>query len=129
MRLISFTPTLCPRSLDPFYDATYYIKWVKTSWTYSIMNKFYVSKKSCPILYCILRNLDKTSWTYGILWSNHPFQLWFEHNIFLQSGRHIVREKVFDLKFRNITLMKQIMKISIQYDNSISIFFYLATLH
>ena len=25
--------TVCPRSLDPIYIATYYIKWVKTSWT------------------------------------------------------------------------------------------------
>ena len=26
---------VCPRSLDLFYIETYYIKWVKTSWTYS----------------------------------------------------------------------------------------------
>ena len=26
--------TACPRSLDPFYTVTYYIKWVKTSWQY-----------------------------------------------------------------------------------------------
>ena len=28
--------TVCPRSSDPFYVVTYYIKWVTTSWTYSI---------------------------------------------------------------------------------------------
>ena len=28
--------TVFPRSSDPFYIATYYIKWVTTSWTYSI---------------------------------------------------------------------------------------------
>ena len=28
--------TVCPRSSDPFYFVTYYIKWVITSWTYSI---------------------------------------------------------------------------------------------
>ena len=28
--------TICPRSSDPFYKVTYYIKWVTTSWTYSI---------------------------------------------------------------------------------------------
>ena len=27
--------TVCPRSNDPFYVETYYIKWVTTSWTYS----------------------------------------------------------------------------------------------
>ena len=24
--------TMCPRSSDPFYKVTYYIKWVTTSW-------------------------------------------------------------------------------------------------
>ena len=28
--------TICPRSSDPFYIASYYIKWVTTSWTHSI---------------------------------------------------------------------------------------------
>ena len=28
--------TMCPRSSDPFYIVTYYIKWFTTSWTYSI---------------------------------------------------------------------------------------------
>ena len=27
--------TVCPRSSDPFYKVTYYIKWVTTSWTES----------------------------------------------------------------------------------------------
>ena len=31
-RGVSLT-TVCPRSLVPFYTATYYITWVKTSWT------------------------------------------------------------------------------------------------
>ena len=31
--------TVRPRSLGPFYAVTYYIKWVNTSWTYSIMFK------------------------------------------------------------------------------------------
>ena len=28
---------MCPGSSDPFYIVTYYIKWVTTSWTYSIL--------------------------------------------------------------------------------------------
>ena len=28
--------TVCPRNSEPFYVVTYYIKWVTTSWTYSI---------------------------------------------------------------------------------------------
>ena len=30
------TCTGCPRSSDLFYEVNYYIKWVITSWTYSI---------------------------------------------------------------------------------------------
>ena len=30
--------TLCPRSLDPFYSVSYFIKRVKTSWTYSTVH-------------------------------------------------------------------------------------------
>ena len=30
------TYTICPRSSNPFYIVTYYIKWVTTSWTLSI---------------------------------------------------------------------------------------------
>ena len=30
--------TVCPRSSDPFYKVSYYIKWVNTSWTYSMFN-------------------------------------------------------------------------------------------
>ena len=29
--------TVCPRSSDPFYTVNFYIKWVTTSWTYSIL--------------------------------------------------------------------------------------------
>ena len=31
-----YTYTVCPRSLDPFYIVTYYVKWDETSWTYSM---------------------------------------------------------------------------------------------
>ena len=31
--------TECPKSLGPLCIVTYYIKWVKTSWTYSIYDK------------------------------------------------------------------------------------------
>ena len=31
--------TVCPRNLIPFYKVTYYINWVKTSWTYSKKNR------------------------------------------------------------------------------------------
>ena len=32
--------TVCLRSLDPFYIVSYYIKWVKTSGTYSTIDFF-----------------------------------------------------------------------------------------
>ena len=27
---------ICPRSLDPFYEVNDHMKWVNTSWTYSV---------------------------------------------------------------------------------------------
>jgi len=34
------SPTVFPRNLDSFYKVAYYIKWVRTSWTYSITLSF-----------------------------------------------------------------------------------------
>ena len=31
--------TVCPKSSDPFHIVSYYIKWVTTSWTHSIIRK------------------------------------------------------------------------------------------
>ena len=31
--------TVCPRSLAPSYIVNYYMKWDKTSWSYSVNNK------------------------------------------------------------------------------------------
>ena len=30
--------TICPRNSDQFYVVTYYLKWVTTSWTYSMID-------------------------------------------------------------------------------------------
>ena len=35
-RITEMHNTICPGSSDPFYILTYYIKWVTTSWTYSL---------------------------------------------------------------------------------------------
>mgnify|MGYP007048712824 CR=1 FL=1 len=48
--------TGCPISLDPFCIVTYYIRWVKTSWTYCAVciqghEVYLMSKKSCPFVY------------------------------------------------------------------------------
>ena len=37
-----FNPTVCPRSVYPFYIVTDYMKWVKTYWTYSSTDKTWV---------------------------------------------------------------------------------------
>ena len=53
----SMISTVCPRSSDPIYVVTYYIKWVTTSWTYSMKldlavdQDYCVSEKSCPFVY------------------------------------------------------------------------------
>ena len=36
---VNWYNTVCPRSSDPFYVATYYIKWGTASWTYSIIGQ------------------------------------------------------------------------------------------
>ena len=38
--------TVCPRSSDPSYIVSYYIKWVTTSWTYSIILTFFMIIKN-----------------------------------------------------------------------------------
>ena len=37
---VSLLHTVCPGSSDPFYIVTYYIKWVTTSWTDSIVSNY-----------------------------------------------------------------------------------------
>ena len=37
--------TVSPRSSDPFYKVSYYIKWVATSCSYSIYNKAHDNKR------------------------------------------------------------------------------------
>ena len=46
--------TICPRSSDPFYIVSYFIKWVTTSWTHSIgWRKCMWIAKSRRFVYCI----------------------------------------------------------------------------
>ena len=35
--VLIIAPTVCPRSSNPFYLVSYYMKWVITAWTYSIV--------------------------------------------------------------------------------------------
>ena len=51
--------TICPKSSDPFYIVTYYIKWVTTSWTHS-MYRF----SSSIVLYAGIYILQNTM----VLW-------------------------------------------------------------
>ena len=44
--------TICPRSSDPFYVVSCYIKWATTSWTHSSRH-FYKKKIGVPMLYPI----------------------------------------------------------------------------
>ena len=42
--------TVCARSSDKFYIVTYYMKWVTTSWTYSIfalLRQYNYDEKTC----------------------------------------------------------------------------------
>ena len=55
---ISYTyHTLCPRSSDPFYIVSYYIKWVTPSWTHSIIGEDYLIASTASL--CFFTNLTK----------------------------------------------------------------------
>ena len=41
---LHFIYTVCPRSLDPFVELIYHMKWVETSWTYSMVLCYYMNK-------------------------------------------------------------------------------------
>ena len=58
MKLItsSWTHIACPRSINPFYIVSNYIKWVTTSWTYSIMYDVFV------VPYMIRTQTFKSKW-------------------------------------------------------------------
>ena len=40
--------TVCPGSSNPFYILSYFIKWVTTSWTYSIQKDFFTPPRPGP---------------------------------------------------------------------------------
>ena len=46
---------VCPRSSDPFYIVSYYIKCVTTSWTHKYLSKYCVSNKYSDPFYIVLR--------------------------------------------------------------------------
>ena len=52
--------TACPRSLDPFYTVTYYLDWVKTSWTYSIIRPWNRNQVILIINLNIMKNSIRT---------------------------------------------------------------------
>ena len=56
--------TVCPRSSDPFHIVSYYINWVTSSWTYSIM------LHNCHVLCCILEIAKE-----GIYFTNATLRL------------------------------------------------------
>ena len=61
---------MCQKSSDPFHIASYYIKWVTTSWTYSM------SKLSNLFLLAQYKKKGRTSWTLSILLcSSDPFYI------------------------------------------------------
>ena len=50
--------TVCPRSSDPFYVVTYYIKWVTTSWTDGQYTYIPVSTQDHRLVVSVHEGLD-----------------------------------------------------------------------
>ena len=59
--------SVCPRSIDQFYSVTYYIKWVKTLWTYSMKNIDYIQVLAFTIVY------SKNKFFYAYFFIKHIF--------------------------------------------------------
>jgi len=68
--------TICPRSNDPFFIVTYYIKWATTSWTHS--SKADINARSIVFVYSCYKviklvdikrwiNFDQNKYTENIL--------------------------------------------------------------
>ena len=68
--------TICPRSLDPFNIVSYYVKWAKTSWTYSVhfilfyQGHFY----SCPFVRTTTRDCRVKSLAIVVVFTICPLQ-------------------------------------------------------
>ena len=69
--------TTYPRqgSLDTFYLVTYYIKWVKTSWTYSLYECFILDKvRKQQSIFCeFLRSLSPFLGENPLIWRDLSF--------------------------------------------------------
>ena len=80
-RNISYTHTVCPRSSNQFYVASYYIIWVTTFWTYSTKLYFRLKTKKLSQPSCIF------TWPwffcspilYGVLQLIEHSNRWFQH--------------------------------------------------
>ena len=57
LNYVSRTVTVCQRSSDPFYIVSYYIKWVTTSWTHSMIQQF------CCCLFVDFLSIQKNVFT------------------------------------------------------------------
>ena len=57
-----YLSTMCPRSSDPFYIVIYYIIWVTTSWTYSMITANMDGAFVYLCLSLIINNVDLDNW-------------------------------------------------------------------
>ena len=80
---ISQSYTVCPGSSDPLYIVTYYIKWVTTSWTHSILTYFeclfvhLVPARWKKMNVCAIHYYNKSSPPHPFLFSCFPSFLIF----------------------------------------------------
>ena len=76
--------TVCPRSSDPFYIVSYYMKWVTTSWTYSsASHKIFYNLHVAPnirSMFCIICMFEGDQTTRSVCRHATLGQLSFEVN-------------------------------------------------
>ena len=84
--------TVCPRSSDPFYIVSYYIKWVTTSWTDSIVS--HLRKPNWQIgIPCYITSVPEKPflyWKYMQDFNLYLFPLFFDKAIVQQFTEYCI---------------------------------------
>ena len=63
---------MCPRSSDPFYIVTYYIKWDTTFWTHSNLACFTLQDSKYSMQKIVALHLDSSTWGCLLDWPVVP---------------------------------------------------------
>ena len=103
--------TMCPRSSDPFYIVSYYIKWVTTSWTHS-------SWAPCQDVWPVL-TLNQKDCLLKILFMDvgvtHISKHWYFLTLLHTIGFYQILSKYKDGRQKKLIIKRKYIKLIIIY--------------